>query len=134
MGRAAACPVKPQGWDNRTFRLGSDLAVRIPSTRGYDAQVEKEHRWLPVLAEVLPLPIPKPVAKGAPGPLFDGPWPVYSWYPRQTLNRAGAREADLAAVALSDAENPADGWHAGRSRDAARGRVRDDESRRRLAI
>ncbi|WP_149830128.1 aminoglycoside phosphotransferase family protein [Streptomyces tailanensis] len=94
------CPVEPQGWDNRTFRLGSDLAVRIPSARGYDAQVEKEHRWLPVLAEVLPLPIPKPVAKGAPGPLFDGPWSVYAWYPGQTLNRAGAGEADLAAVAV----------------------------------
>jgi aminoglycoside phosphotransferase (APT) family kinase protein len=92
--------VDPQGWDNRTFRLGSDLTVRIPSARGYDAQVEKEHRWLPELAEVLPLPIPKPVAKGVPGPLFDGPWSVYAWHPGQTVNRAGAGEADLPAVAV----------------------------------
>lgn len=94
-------PVEPQGWDNRTFRLGSDLAVRIPSARAYDAQVDKEHRWLPVLAEILPLPIPKPIAKGAPGPLFDGPWSVYAWHPGQALNRAGAGEADLVAVAVS---------------------------------
>jgi aminoglycoside phosphotransferase (APT) family kinase protein len=39
-----------QGWDNRTFRLGTDLTVRLPSGDWYALQVEKEHCWLPVLA------------------------------------------------------------------------------------
>ena len=72
-------PVVPGGWDNRTFRLGEHLSVRLPSAERYVAQVEKEHRWLPLLAENLPLPIPEPVALGAPGEGFPWPWSVYQW-------------------------------------------------------
>jgi aminoglycoside phosphotransferase (APT) family kinase protein len=72
-------PVQLDGWDNTTFRLGDDLAVRLPSAEGYVPQVDKEHRWLPVLAPQLPLPIPEPLAKGAPGGGFPRPWSVYRW-------------------------------------------------------
>jgi aminoglycoside phosphotransferase (APT) family kinase protein len=41
-------PVENGGWDNRTFRLGDSMSVRLPSGLAYVAQVEKEHRWLPV--------------------------------------------------------------------------------------
>ncbi|TIV94237.1 MAG: aminoglycoside phosphotransferase, partial [Mesorhizobium sp.] len=54
-------PVKPVafgGWDNRTFHLGDEMTVRLPSAAPYSLQVEKEHRWLPKLAPHLPLPIP----------------------------------------------------------------------------
>ena len=60
-------PAEPNGWDNRTFRLGPDLSVRLPSAEGYAAQVRKEQRWLPLLAPHVPLPIPVPVARGLPG-------------------------------------------------------------------
>ena len=43
-------PVEPGGWDNVTFRLGAGLSVRLPSGPGYAQQVDKEHRWLPLLA------------------------------------------------------------------------------------
>ncbi len=72
-------PVALDGWDNTTFRLGEDLSVRLPSADGYVAQVDKEHRWLPILAPHLPLPIPEPLAKGAPGRGFPRPWSVYRW-------------------------------------------------------
>jgi aminoglycoside phosphotransferase (APT) family kinase protein len=55
-------PVGLSGWDNMTFRLGRELSVRLPSGEDYAAQVTKEHRWLPVLAGQLPLPVPEPVA------------------------------------------------------------------------
>jgi DNA-binding transcriptional LysR family regulator len=42
------------------------LSVRLPSGEDYVPQVSKEHRWLPVLAGQLPLPIPEPVALGRP--------------------------------------------------------------------
>ncbi|HEX6422620.1 MAG TPA: hypothetical protein VFZ79_04030 [Acidimicrobiales bacterium] len=42
-------PVELDGWDNTTFRLGSSMSVRLPSADAYVAQVDKEHRWLPVL-------------------------------------------------------------------------------------
>jgi aminoglycoside phosphotransferase (APT) family kinase protein len=63
---------EPNGWDNRTFRLGPELLVRLPSADRYAAQVRKEHRWLPVLAPHLPLPIPVPVAMGEPDEGY--PW------------------------------------------------------------
>jgi aminoglycoside phosphotransferase (APT) family kinase protein len=72
-------PVELDGWDNTTFRVGAELAVRLPSADGYIPQVEKEHRWLPVLAPQLPLAIPEPVAMGAPGCGFRRPWSVYGW-------------------------------------------------------
>ena len=71
--------VEPGGWDNRTFRLGSELSVRLPSAARYAEQVDKEQRWLPVLAPRLPLPIPAPVAEGAPDREFPYPWSVYRW-------------------------------------------------------
>lgn len=72
-------PVEFGGVDNRTFHLGSDLSVRLPSSEWYSAQVAKEHRWLPVLAEQLPLPIPQPVAMGAPADGYPWHWSVYRW-------------------------------------------------------
>ena len=47
--------VLPGGIDNRTFRLGDELAIRMPSAEGYAASVAKEQRWLPVIARVVPL-------------------------------------------------------------------------------
>jgi aminoglycoside phosphotransferase (APT) family kinase protein len=72
-------PVVPNGWDNRTFRLGDELTVRLPSGDWYALQVAKEQRWLPVLAAALPLPIPVPVARGVPGDGYPYPWSVYRW-------------------------------------------------------
>ncbi len=80
--RWADLPVRPvavSGWDNRTFRLGEGLSVRLPSAEGYTPQVEKEHRWLPLLAPRLPLPIPVPLAKGTPAEGYPFPWSVYRW-------------------------------------------------------
>jgi aminoglycoside phosphotransferase (APT) family kinase protein len=71
--------VELDGWDNATFRLGKKMSVRLPSGDAYTAQVDKEHRWLPVLAARLPLPIPQPLAKGAPTREFPRPWSVYRW-------------------------------------------------------
>jgi aminoglycoside phosphotransferase (APT) family kinase protein len=71
--------VELDGWDNRTFRLGSDLSIRLPTGSWYAKQVEKEQRWLPELAPQLPLPIPAPVALGSPDGDYPFPWSVYRW-------------------------------------------------------
>jgi aminoglycoside phosphotransferase (APT) family kinase protein len=55
------------------------MSVRLPSAQGYAAQVEKEQRWLPYLAPLLPLPIPAPVAMGVPGEGYPWHWSVYRW-------------------------------------------------------
>ncbi|MER8449721.1 aminoglycoside phosphotransferase family protein [Mesorhizobium sp. M1428] len=92
-------PVEPGGWDNRTFRLGDSMSVRLPSAAAYVAQVEKEHRWLPRLAPHLPLPIPVPLAKGAPGEGYPWPWSVYRWLGGRPA--AGELIADLTEFARS---------------------------------
>ena len=67
------------GWDHRSFRLGADLSVRLPSAEPYAAQVEREHRWLPFLAPQLDIPIPHPVALGAPSLIFPWRWAIRTW-------------------------------------------------------
>ena len=74
-------PVTPGGHDNRTFRLGDELSVRLPSAAGYVASVEKEARWLPVIARTVTLPVPEPVAQGVPGAGYPFPWSVNRWMP-----------------------------------------------------
>ena len=92
-------PVDVDGNDNTSFRLGDELLVRLPSHERYVLGVEKEHRWLPVLAKQLPLPIPLPVAKGEPSNgVFPRVWSVYRWLDGET---AGVKPpADRAAFAV----------------------------------
>jgi aminoglycoside phosphotransferase (APT) family kinase protein len=80
--------VSLQGWDNRTFRLGDELSVRLPSAAGYVPQIEKEHRWLPRLAPCLPLPIPVPLAKGQPAQGYPTEWSIYRWLPGEPVATA----------------------------------------------
>ena len=72
-------PVQDAGWDNRTFKLGSDMLVRMPSAAAYAAQVSREQRWLPYLRTRLPLEVPEPLALGQPGRGYQWPWSVYRW-------------------------------------------------------
>jgi len=90
-------PVDRPGWDNRTFRLGDTMSVRLPSAAAYVASVEKEHIWLPRLAPQLPLPIPVPLALGAPGGEYPWPWSVRRWIDGQVSSRERIR--DLVAFA-----------------------------------
>lgn len=71
--------VEHSGWDNRTFRLGDRLSIRMPRSRWYREQVAKEQLWLPRLGPQLPVPIPQPVARGAPGLGYPYDWSVYAW-------------------------------------------------------
>jgi len=74
-------PVPVDGWDNRTYRLGEEFAVRLPTAECYAASVEKESQWLPVLAPQLPLPIPEPLFTGRPGAGYPYSWSVRRWLP-----------------------------------------------------
>jgi len=78
-GDLAVRPVEFDGWDNRTYRLGENLSVRLPTASGYAAAVDKEHYWLPVLAPKLPVAIPIPVAKGTPDQGYPFNWSVRQW-------------------------------------------------------
>ncbi|MFI9787120.1 aminoglycoside phosphotransferase family protein [Kitasatospora sp. NPDC051984] len=67
------------GTDNRMFRLGDELLVRLPRTPGTAGAVRKEQVWLPRLAAELACGVPEPVHEGVPGGGFPLPWSVYRW-------------------------------------------------------
>jgi aminoglycoside phosphotransferase (APT) family kinase protein len=94
-------PVQADGWDNRTYHLGDDMSVRLPSAQGYAAAVEKEQRWLPVLAPQLPLPVPAPLAKGQPSLGYPYHWSINRWLPGQTAAYDRIRDMDEFATALA---------------------------------
>ena len=100
----AALPIRPvefDGWDNRTFHLGNDMSVRLPSAQGYAAQAPKEHRWLPLLAPLLPLPIPTPLAMGVPGEGYPWHWSIYRWLDGEIATRARIADPIEFATALA---------------------------------
>lgn len=101
----AHLPIKPVasgGWDNRTFHLGDDMTVRLPSAARYAAQVEKEQHWLPRLAPLLPLIIPVPLAMGVPVHEYPWPWSIYRWLEGESATIE--RIADLRQFAITLAE------------------------------
>jgi aminoglycoside phosphotransferase (APT) family kinase protein len=94
--------VEFDGWDNRTFRLGEHMTVRLPSAAAYAQQVEKEHRWLPRLLPLLPLSIPVPLAMGVPEGEYPWHWSIYRWLPGE--NATTDRITDLGQFSTSLAQ------------------------------
>jgi aminoglycoside phosphotransferase (APT) family kinase protein len=93
--------VASSGTDNVTFRVGADLAVRLPRTARTQGQVEKDLAWLPSLAPKLPLAVPQPLALGSPTGEFPFSWGVYRWlegtsFQRDLLTDPSGAARDLA--------------------------------------
>jgi aminoglycoside phosphotransferase (APT) family kinase protein len=89
-----------EGWDNAVFRLGDDLAVRLPRRAASAPMIEHEQRWLPELAPRLPLPVPTPIRIGRPGPGFPWSWSVVRWFPGTNAATQALRDPQAVAVAL----------------------------------
>ena len=98
-------PIESSGWDNAIYRLGTDLAVRLPR-RKIAAHVEREHDWLPVLGPQLPLVTPVPLGKGVAGEGYPWHWTVCPWLtgevaavsPAEDMSQAAARLAGFIAA------------------------------------
>jgi aminoglycoside phosphotransferase (APT) family kinase protein len=94
-------PVETDGWDNRTYRLGDDMTVRLPTAAGYVPAVAKENEWLPRLAPALPVAVPPILAAGTPGEGYPFPWSVRGWLPGRTADRARIDDMPRFAVAVA---------------------------------
>jgi aminoglycoside phosphotransferase (APT) family kinase protein len=133
--------VLPGGVDNRTFRLGDELAIRMPSAEGYAASVAKEQRWLPVIARVVPLPVPEPVAAGEPDESYPFAWSINRWMPGQSALEAPPEDTitfarDLARFLQALQTVPTDGAPLAGAHSFYRGADPahyDDETRRSIA-
>jgi aminoglycoside phosphotransferase (APT) family kinase protein len=84
------------GWDNHLWRLGQDLAVRLPRTERAPILLHAEQAWLPMLADHLPLPTPVPVRIGKPSPLFEHTWTITKWVEGEPADRAPITHPDAA--------------------------------------
>ena len=134
-------PVRSSGTDNAIYRLGEDKAVRLPRRSGASGQIEKECRWLPMLAAALPLEVPVSLALGTPAKNYRFPWSVCRWLdgenavvtPISDLDQAAEDLAHfIAALQRIDAScGPAPGAHnSGRGEPLA---GRDAETREAIA-
>lgn len=82
------------GWDNAVYRLGPDLAVRMPRRASAHSLLLNELRWLPFLAPRLPVPVPVPVHRGAPGEGYPYHWAVMPWFRGRSAALAAPVERD----------------------------------------
>jgi aminoglycoside phosphotransferase (APT) family kinase protein len=91
------------GWDNQLWRLGDDLAVRVPwATEDAGALLRKEYAALPTIAARLPLPTPVPQRLGEPSELFPHPWIVTTWVSGDAADGAPVTQGPAAAQALAE--------------------------------
>jgi aminoglycoside phosphotransferase (APT) family kinase protein len=90
------------GWDNQLWRLGDELAVRLPwATDDASELLLKEYALVPEVASDLPLPTPVPQRLGQPSETFPHPWIVTTWVPGEPADRAPVTRGDEAADALA---------------------------------
>ena len=78
--------VEQQGHDNRTYRLGKDMLIRMPTEESYALKVLKEQDLLPQLAPHLTFSIPVPIKMGAPSNDYPYPFSIYKWLEGTSIN------------------------------------------------
>jgi aminoglycoside phosphotransferase (APT) family kinase protein len=78
--------VEKQGHDNRTYKLGNDMLIRMPTAESYALKVPKEQELLPQLAKHLSLSIPAPIKMGQPSKDYPYPFSIYKWLPGKSIN------------------------------------------------
>lgn len=80
-----------EGWDSEVWRLGEDLAVRLPRRQLAAPLVLNEQRVLPGIAQRLAVTgvrVPEPIVAGSPGAGFPWAWSIVPWI-------AGTRGLDV---------------------------------------
>jgi aminoglycoside phosphotransferase (APT) family kinase protein len=55
------------------------MVVRLPRIHWAVGAVDKDLRWLPILAPLLPVAVPVPLAKGTPAEGYPWDWGIYPW-------------------------------------------------------
>lgn len=127
------------GTDNAIFRLGDDLALRLPRVSWATDQVDLESEWLPRLAPHLPLALPVPLAKGAPSAEYPWQWAICRWLEGEeaAMNRLADPEQaarDLAGFILALRQiDPSGGPRPEPGRRGSPLATRDEETREAIA-
>ena len=112
-----------QGHDNRTYRIGDDMLIRMPTAESYALKVPKEQELLPKLAKHLSVAIPAPIKMGKPSEYYPYPFSIYKWIDGSSANHVTLDEQSLEILAfelatflkelqaITDVEGPGPGQH-----------------------
>ena len=115
--------VEKQGHDNRTYRLGEHMLIRMPTAADYALKVPKEQELLPQLAKRLSVSIPAPIKMGKPSTDYPYPFSIYKWLPCKSINLLTLTAQDKEQLAfdlakflkelqmITDVEGPGPGQH-----------------------
>ncbi len=115
--------VEKQGHDNRTYRLGRHMLIRMPTDADYALKVPKEQELLPQLAKRLSASIPAPIKMGKPSTDYPYPFSIYKWLPGKSINLLTLTPQDKEQLAfdlakflkelqaITDVEGPDPGQH-----------------------
>jgi aminoglycoside phosphotransferase (APT) family kinase protein len=99
--REAALVRLGEGWDAETWLANGEWVLRFPKRRELMAQFAREAAVLRVIADRLPLPVPRFELLGQPGPMFPYPFAGYRKLP-------GRPAIELASETMAaDEENEA---------------------------
>ena len=88
-----------EGWDNVMFRLGDDLAVRLPRRQLGADLLAVEQRWLETAAAGIGLEVPRHVVIGAPAEGYPWPWSVVTWIAGEAADEEPSGSAQMAGLA-----------------------------------
>ncbi len=115
--------VEAQGHDNRIYRIGDDMLIRMPTTEVYALKVPIEQALLPKLAKQLSIAISETVKMGLPSDDYPYPFSIYKWLNGESANHLTLSEKALAHIAsalanfltelqaISNLKGPSPGQH-----------------------
>ena len=93
----------PPGRTTRCTGSATTWSSGCPSAAGVPRSLwSKECEWLPRFAPLLPLAVPVPLAKGAPGEGYPCTWAVFSWLEGETASFELVVDARQAALDLAE--------------------------------
>lgn len=96
--------VKIQGHDNRTFRLGPSMSIRMPTKESYALKVPKEQEILPKLKSHLTTAIPTPIKMGNSSSYYPFNFSIYKWLDGESANSLKINDESLESIALELAQ------------------------------
>ena len=133
------------GWDNQLYRLGEQLAVRVPRREVAAHLIEHEQQLLPFIAQRVSVAVPVPIRVGVPSAAFPWPWSIVVWFDGvdgasvDAPGRASLAEplaafiGDLHVPAPDAPRNPVRGGPLTTRNDAVRQRLRSLSQRMEVA-
>ncbi|MFK7974077.1 MAG: ATP-binding cassette domain-containing protein [Rickettsiaceae bacterium] len=71
--------IKNQEVENKTFRLGEELLIKIPGTFKRSDQILNEFQLINILKDQIQIRIPEPIKLGHPCETIPWQWAIYKW-------------------------------------------------------